>query len=169
VGYVSIVLLPDTEADSLESASLDNARALRLLAATYSANAYPFSVEYQNCNQWVMELLAAAWGSLADTDDLREKAQQWLAQNEYQPAPVEVGSHLLMFAAPFVPLIHVDDHSLDEQFALRFQTSLPASIERFVHDRVPGAQRIEFCHDARRTDIAEGCMPRDGDRVIDFD
>src|SRR5205814_1311712 len=66
VGYVSIVLPGGTQAVALESAALDTARVVRLLAATYSANAYPFSVRYQNCNQWVAELLATAWGGLDD-------------------------------------------------------------------------------------------------------
>jgi hypothetical protein len=176
VGYVSIVLLSGAEADELERAALDNARALRLLAATYSANAYPFSVEYQNCNQWVVELLAAAWGHLSATDNLRALAQQWLAMHAYEPPPVDVGSHLLMFVAPFLPMIHVDDHPMDDQFAMRIRTSLPASIETFVRDRVPGALRIELCHDARHAiihrgweGIPEGCAPRDGDSVIEFD
>lgn len=176
MGYVSIVLLPGAEAIALERAALDNARALRLLAATYSANAYAFSVEYQNCNQWVMELLAAAWGQLGDSDDLRARAQQWLATNGYEPAPIEVGSHLLMFVAPFLPMIHLDDHPMDDQYALHFRTSLPTSIEAFVRERVPGAMRIELCHDARHVvihhgweSIPEGCAPRGGDNVIEFD
>jgi hypothetical protein len=176
VGYVSVVLLPRADADEIERTALDNARALRLLAANYSANAYPFSVEYQNCNQWVMELLAAAWGGLTDAQDLRGRAQQWLGQHGYDPAPVDVGSHLLMFAAPFVPMIHVDDHPIDDRYALHFRTSLPASIETFVHERVPGAERIELCYDSRHAvihsgwdAIADGCVPRDDDRVIDFE
>lgn len=176
VGYVSVVLLPGAEAAPVERAALDNARALRLLAHAYSANAYPFSVEYQNCNQWVVELLAAAWGSLADADDLRARAQQWLATHGYEPPPVDVGSHLLMFVAPFLPMIHVDDHPVDDQFALHFRTSLPASIETFVRQRVPGALRIELCHDARQAvihrgweSIPQGCTPRDGDSVIELD
>ena len=64
VGYVSVVLLPAAAAAALERAVLDNGRPCRLLGATYSANAYPFSARYQNCNQWVMEMLAAAWGRL---------------------------------------------------------------------------------------------------------
>jgi hypothetical protein len=175
VGYVSIVLLPIAEAAPVERAALDKARALRLLAATYSANAYPFSVEYQNCNQWVVELLAAAWGPLGDADDLRTRAQEWLAAHGYEPPPVDVGSHLLMFVAPFLPMIHVDDHPMDDQFAMHFRTSLPASIETFVRERVPGAQHIELCHDARRViihrgweSIPEGCTPLDGDQVIEF-
>ncbi|MCK7494979.1 MAG: DUF2145 domain-containing protein [Comamonadaceae bacterium] len=42
----------------------------RCCAGTYSANAYPFSTRYQNCNQWVMELLASAWGALTAGGDL---------------------------------------------------------------------------------------------------
>jgi len=175
-GYVSIVLLPRVQAAELEAAALDNARALRLLAATYSANAYPFSLRYQNCNQWVVELLAAAWGGLRDAPDLRGRAQQWLAQSGYAPPPVDVDSHLLMFAAQFVPLIHLDDHPAEDRFALRLRTSLPASMEAFVHQHVPGAQRIELCRDGERVvihrgwePIGEGCRANTEDRVIALD
>ena len=53
-------------------------RARCTAAADYSANAYPFSLRYQNGNQWVMEMLARAWGDLADGDELRARAQDWL-------------------------------------------------------------------------------------------
>jgi len=176
VGYVSIVLPNGTEAAALERAALDRARALRLLAATYSANAYPFSLSYQNCNQWVAELLATAWGALDDTPDLRERAQRWLAQRGYEPTAIDVDSHWLMFAAPFVPLIHLDDHPQEDLSALRMRTSLPTSIEAFVHERLSGATRIEMCHDGRKAVIrhgwervAQGCRPQPGDRVVDLD
>ena len=176
VGYVSIVLLGATEAAALESAALDRARALRLLAATYSANAYPFSLRYQNCNQWVAELLATAWGSLEDRQDLRERAQGWLAQHGYTPPAIDVGSHWLMIAAPFVPLIHLDDHPQQDLYALRVRTSLPRAIEAFVRERLPDARRIEMCHNGgmaiiRRgwEPVAEGCRPQAGDQVVNLD
>lgn len=175
LGYVSIVLLPVDDAAPVGRVALDNALALRLLAAAYSANAYPFGTRYQNCNQWVIELLAAAWAPLADADDLRAQAQRWLAAQGYDPAPVEVGSHWLMAAAPFVPMVHLDDHPLDDRYALRLRTSLPASIEDFVHRRLPAAQRIELCHDARHVvvhrgweKLADGCAPQPGDTVIGY-
>jgi hypothetical protein len=176
VGYVSIVLMPQEAAAAVERAALDKARALRLLAATYSANAYPFSLRYQNCNQWVMELLATAWGALDDGDDLRARAQAWLVERGYAPPPIEVGSHLLMFAGGFIPWIRFDDHPEDDRYALRFRISMPASIEAFVQERVPGAQRIELCHDERQVvirrgwqPVAEGCRPAAGDRVVALD
>ena len=176
LGYMSIVLLPRAQADMLERAALDKPRALRLLAGTYSANAHAFSLRYQNCNQWVIELLAAAWGALGDGDDLRARAQAWLAEHGYAPRPFEVGSHLLMFAAAFVPWLHQDDHPQEDLFALRFRVSMPASIETFVRERVPGAERIELCHNQRQVVIrrgwqliADGCRPGGGDRVIELD
>jgi len=107
LGYVSVVTLPPDAAQALRSAVLDAPRALHLLAARYSANAYPFSLRYQNCNQWVMESIAVAWGKLPDGDDLRQRAQHWLHAAPYAPEPVEVGSHALIFASNFVPLLHL--------------------------------------------------------------
>jgi hypothetical protein len=176
LGYLSIVLLPRVEADQLERTALDKARALRLLAATYSANAYAFSLRYQNCNQWLVELLATAWGGLDDGADLRARAQAWLAERDYAPSTIELGSRALMFAAGFVPWLHLDDHPEEDRFALRFRISMPASIEAFVRKRLPGAERIELCHDQEKVvvrrgweAIAEGCIPRPGDRVIPLD
>lgn len=176
IGFVSIILLPSTEAAGLQRTALDNARALRLLSATYSANAYPFGLQYQNCNQWVVEALASAWGGLDDSQDLRARAQRWLLDQGYDPQPIEVGSPLLMVAALFNPWIHLDDHPHEDLLALRFRISMPASIEAFIRERVPGAKRVELCHDERQVvirsgwaPIADGCQPGTDDRVVVFD
>jgi len=177
LGYVSIVSLPSEAARALRNAALDTPRALHLLAARYSANAYPFSLRYQNCNQWVMELLAVAWGKLPDGDDLRERAQQWLRAAPYRPEPVDVGSHALVFASNFVPLLHLDDHPEDDIYALKLHVSLPSTVETFVRERQGAAsERIELCHDGRQVvvhrgwePVADGCRPAEGDRVVLFD
>ncbi|MCF1442342.1 DUF2145 domain-containing protein [Ralstonia nicotianae] len=187
LGYISIVRLPADAADALRRAATDTPRALRLLAASYSANAYAFSVRYQNCNQWVAELLALAWGGLDhdgngtdDADnadnadsDLRERAQRWLRQASYAPQPVDIDSHALMFASTFVPLVHLDDHPEADVFAMKLKISLPSTVERFIQERLPGSERIELCYDRERvvvhhgwTPIAEGCQPGEGDRVV---
>jgi hypothetical protein len=176
VGYISIVWMPREQAAEVERAAQDKARALRLIGARYSANAYPYSLRYQNCNQWVAEMLATAWGALDDGADLRARAQAWLRSQDYAPPPVNVRSHATMFAGTFVPWIHYDDHPAEDRFALRFRTSLPAALEAFVRERAPGARRIELCHDATQVvihegwdDVPDGCVPRAGDRVIAFD
>jgi hypothetical protein len=63
LGYISMVILPEAESAALERTALDRARALSLLGGTYSANAHPQSLRYQNCNQWLVELLALARGA----------------------------------------------------------------------------------------------------------
>ena len=177
VGYVSIVLLPRDEAAALERAALDKPRALRLLAATYSANAYPFSLRYQNCNQWVIELLATAWGALDDAADLRARAQAWLVDRGYAPRPIEVGSHALMFAAGFIPWLHLDDHPAGGPASrCAFASACRPRSRPSCASTCPGAERIELCHDERQVvvrrgwePIAEGCRPNAGDRVFALD
>ena len=175
-GFISLVLLPQAPDALLARAALDRPRALALLADAYSANAHVFSTRYQNCNQWVMELIATAWGLPEQARPSRQQAQAWLRSQGYRPEPVEVGSHALMFAAHFVPLLQVDDHPLDDLQALRMHTTLPRSIEAFVREQVPQAERIELCHNTRRivvrhgwVPMADGCEPAPGDEVIEFD
>jgi hypothetical protein len=238
-GYLSIVLLPAEPAAALERAALDKARGLRLLAPHYSANAHPFALKYQNCNQWVAELLAAAWGGVDAVRDAAEpedrpdpsgqagqaepteqaglaarkertkpggrrdpsptpeparatasadgdgeaqvrlnrgRAQAWLAAQGYTPPPVGLSSYWLLWAAEFVPWIHMDDHPRKDRFELKIRTSLPAALEAFVHARLPQAQHLELCHDARHVvlhhgwvPLGPGCEAQDGDRVLDWD
>lgn len=90
-GYISIVLLPPSAAQALERTALDDPMALRLLGATYSANAYAFGQRYQNCNQWLAELMAHAWGALLPDGDARAQAQDWLRDQHYQPSTFSLG------------------------------------------------------------------------------
>lgn len=171
LGYVSLLLLPPEAAGPLTTATRDNALALGLLNARYSANAYPFSTRYQNCNQWVAELLAAATAG----GRTREDAQAWLRREGYAPEPV-LASAWLMLAGRFVPWLHFDDHPQAQLADGAVQTSLPTSLEAFALARWPAARRIEFCHGPRGfvqreagAPLAAGCVPQDGDRVLALD
>ncbi|MQA20752.1 DUF2145 domain-containing protein [Rugamonas rivuli] len=173
MGYVSVVRLPAEAIAALRPALLDGPRVQHLLASQYSASAYAFSVRYQNCNQWVMEMLAAGWGELPDGDDLRARAQAWLRDAHYAPQPVQVGSRWLMLASHFVPLLHLDDHPDEDRSAMQLRISLPSTVEAFVQQRYPASARVEMCHDDERivihrgwTPIAAGCKPGEGDRVV---
>ncbi len=178
LGYVSLVFLPEADAVTLEHTALDKQQALNLLAPVYSANAYAFSVRYQNCNQWVIEMLAAAWGALAepaDNEDPRAAAQRWLQDKGYMPSDFDV-SRLLMWAGHFVKWVHSDDHPRENMMQARYRVSMPASIEAFVHTTMPGATRVEFCHNQQHMvihrgwdAIADNCEPGEQDTVILFD
>lgn len=175
LAYLSIVRLPQDAGASLRSALLAP-QALSLLGATYSANAYPFSTSYQNCNQWLMEVLALAWGELQGGEDLRARAQQWLRDADYAPTPVELGSRTVLMASWFMPLLHLDDHPRADRSALKLKVSLPSTVEDFVRRRLPESERVELCHNGRQivihrgwTPIAAGCVAGEGDRVVALD
>ena len=176
LGYISIVGMPSEQANAVRQAAQDSPRALGLLAATYSAIAYPYSTLYQNCNQWVIELLAISWGNLSNGEDTRSRAQSWLKEASYDPQPVHVGSGLLIIGAAVTPLLHLSDHPRNEINTMELKVSLPASIETFVRQRLPDSEHIELCHDEAHivvhhgwTPIAEGCLPGAGDQVLAFE
>lgn len=173
LGYISIVFLPAPEAAALERAALDNRQALQLLSPAYSANAYPFSLKYQNCNQWLMELLATTWGRLEGGDQPRAQAQAWLKDKGYAPSVMALGARPMMWLGAFVPWVHSDDHPSEDTALALYRVSMPASIEAFVQAQLPGATRLELCHTERHVvirrgwePIAEGCEPGERDTVI---
>lgn len=181
IGYVSVLLLPPAEAAPLVRVVNDNRQALGLLGVTYSANAHAFSRRYQNCNQWLAELLAVAWGGLAPDDaprggdELRLDAQRWLQAQGYQPTLFDLGNPLLLWLAGSLPWLHTDDHPADDLVAWQLRVSMPASIAAFVQRRAPATRRIEFCHNERHivvrhggAPIAEGCQPGPQDTVLPF-
>lgn len=172
-GHMSLVFLPEADSALLATAALDKPLALSLLAGKYSANAYAFGTRYQNCNGWVAELLASAWGRIEQAPDARVQAQAWLRAQGYQAGPLKVPGHLMMFAGQFVPLVHVDDHPLDDIHALALQVSTPEAIEAFVRRQAPAAQRVQLCHDRERIVVRRGweplgaeCKPLASDEVI---
>ena len=179
-GYVSIVLLPIDAGAALERTALDGRAALTLLANTYSANAYAFSQRYQNCNQWLAELLATAWGgSTREAEDKlnaanspRAAAQDWLQTQGYAPTVLDIGWQPLMWLAARLRWLHSDDHPTQDLDAAQFRVSMPQGIENFVQQRYPQATRIELCYTTQHVvvhrgwgAIATGCMPSAGDEV----
>ncbi|MEN9626892.1 MAG: hypothetical protein RJA10_118 [Pseudomonadota bacterium] len=173
--HVSLVMLPPGPAVALEAAALDRQLSLQILATTYSANAHAFSTRYQNCNQWVAELMAAAWGGLG-AQPTREQAQAWLQAQGYEPHRFEAASWWLALAARLVPLLHHDDHPEADLRAGVYRVSMPSSLEAFVRQRLPGAQRVELCQDDRHIvvrrgwqPLGPGCEAGPGDERLAFD
>ncbi len=178
-GFVSVLLLPPQPAAALEHAVLDDRRALGLLGAVYSANAHAFSLRYQNCNQWLAEMLATAWappGTPPEPGELRAAAQAWLLQSGYEPTVFDLGWRPLVWMAALSPWLHVDDHPAADLEQQRFRVSMPAAIDAFVRQREPLAERIEFCLARERIVVrrgweprAGGCEPGPGDAVYALD
>lgn len=178
-GFLSVVLPGAGEAALAEVARRDDL-AVGVLGGSYSANAHAFSTVHQNCNQWVAELLALAWGAHGPgapaAGSLRETAQDWLRDQGYRPTSVELGAGPLMWLSLAWPHLHAGDHPEQDLRAGRYRVSLPASLEAFVRQQDPGARRLEFCHDVRRVVVRQGweslgpdCEPAEGDTVVTLD
>jgi hypothetical protein len=176
--YVSLLWLPRTEEVLLEQSAEDKRLSLSLLASEYSANAYPFSTRYQNCNQWVIEMIAQAWGGLAMQTEVpaqRREAQAWLAANGYPASEIRINP-LFMFASRFVPFLHREDHPEAELADNLYRVSMPAAIEGFVKARAPATTRTELCLSGKTVVIregwkgfGEGCFAEEGDRTVALD
>jgi hypothetical protein len=175
--FLSLTFLPEGQAQAaLLRAALDKRKATELVSPSYSANAYAFSIKYQNCNQWLAELMGLAWGQPDPALPLREAAQQSLRVLGYRPEPTRVGSPWVMLAASFVPLLNLDDHPEEDRAALQLQVSMPSNIEAFVRGRLPSAQRIELCQTEGRIVVRRGwhplsddCRAEAGDELISVD
>jgi hypothetical protein len=161
LGFVSLLLLPEHAAPPVLAAALDNRRALSLLGASYSANAYPFDTRHQNCNQWLAELLALAWrgGEIADTRAARREAQAWLRERGFEGTAFAVPWPPLLALTAFSPYLHLDDHPEADRRAGLLQVTMPQSIEAFVGRTVGGAERIELCHTAEHVVVRRGGPP----------
>jgi hypothetical protein len=175
--FVSLVFLPPERAEPLRTTAVDKHHALGVLGASYSANAYPFSTRHQNCNQWVAELLADAWGAgdAGSDTDARTRAQAWIRAQGYLPTVFTVSAHPMTWLPDFVPWLANDDHPPEEVEHNRYNVSMPASIETFVQATVPQARRVEICHAGRRVvlhrgwdEIGDGCVPGAGDQTFEL-
>lgn len=170
--YVSLVFLPPEAASRLARAALDQRLDLGLLEPAYSANAYPFSTRYQNCNQWLIELIAYAFGPPQGDAVSRAAAQDWLRANDYRPSVIDVRHRMMVWLANFVPLLHNDDQPAETLAQARYQLSLPQGVEEFVHRRYPQSRRVEVCVNAAHIVVhrgwqpmADGCAAGPGDDV----
>ncbi|WP_425525237.1 DUF2145 domain-containing protein [Xanthomonas hortorum] len=107
--------------------------------ARYSMIAYPFSTEYQNSNQWVLEVLAAA---LAATDAQaatpvqdRRSAQAWLKRNGYQPTRLHIDLSKRIGARFFVANAAVTDHPASERISGNYSVITVESVFDFLQQQ----------------------------------
>lgn len=182
-GHLVLWLVPPEAARALARVADDQAQALSLLDRRYSANAHAFGLRYQNCNQWLAELLGLAWSDAAagvaagpTVADRRSAAQSWLRANGYAGSPMAVGFAPWMALVALLPWLHNDDHPEADLSAGVYRVSMPASIETWLRQRWPQTQRIEFCRDRQRSvrrlgwqPLDEHCTPGPGDEVQALD
>lgn len=110
--YEAKVVIPTPAVQRAIEATLASGAAIRLHEPRYSEIAYPWSTRYQNCNQWVLEVLAEALDPPRVTD--RAGAQSWLRDHGYRPAVIGVSPFEQIGAQLFAANIAFDDHPQDQ-------------------------------------------------------
>jgi hypothetical protein len=105
--------------------------------------AYPFSTQYQNSNQWALEVIAAAEARDAVVSS-REQAQQWLKLAGYQPTELKLGAMTRLGARVAKANVAFDDHPGELRWSDRIRTVTVDSVFAFIQKRDSNTKRIEI-------------------------
>lgn len=123
------VLAPGRELQERIEATLQSPLANRLHSSRYSRLAYPFATRYQNSNQWVMEIIAAAQSGRGS----RDSVQDYLRQRGLSPTVLRAPGYIAQSAfALFSGNTRFDDHPLRSRLAGRIAFLTEPSIRRYL-------------------------------------
>ena len=111
----------------------DRGRALH--QPRYSMLAYPGGSDYQNSNQWILEVTAAAMAQAADGTRLANRPQTlaWLKQHEFQPSRLHIGIGKRLGARFFADNVAVTDHPASERISGNYSVVTVESVFDFLH------------------------------------
>jgi hypothetical protein len=130
VAWDALLLIPSPEVQQRLAAHLNGEEVLRLHQARYNMVAYPFSSQYQNSNQWALEILAE---SLAGKSFARrEEAQRWLKEAGYRPSTLKIPMLTRLGGRMFKANVAFDDHPTDRRMAGQIDTVTVDSIADFL-------------------------------------
>lgn len=136
--YEAVVMIPSAQTQSRIAAALASNLGNRMHSSRYNMLAYPFSTEYQNSNQWVLETYAASAGDSTIQD--RARAQAWLAYAGYSPSMLFIPATKRLGARLFSANISFDDQPFAKRAAGRIETVTVESILSFIRQREPQAR-----------------------------
>ena len=123
-----VVLSPDLQS-ALKPVLRDDRRVAALHTPRYNMLAYPWSVKYQQSNQWALETLVLA---AEPGVSRRDQAQAWLRFKGYEPTTVRVSTVTRLGARLTRANIEFDDHPGERRFAGRIDTVTVESIQSFL-------------------------------------
>lgn len=132
--YEAMIMIPDIETQHRLVAMLGGALPQTMHDSHYNVVAYPFSTDYQNSNQWVLELLASALSKDFVIGD-RAAAQNWLRLSGYRPTTLEISSMTRLGARLFKANVAFDDHPFDRRMAGQIDVVTVESIVDFMRAR----------------------------------
>ncbi len=139
--FESLLLIPSTENQEKILRTLNSAMATQLHDSRYNMVSFPFATQYQNSNQWALEVIAAALASDVKIQG-REQAQAWLKFAGYQATTLDIPMLTRLGGRMFRANIAFDDHPMSRRMAGKIDTVTVESIDQFLQNRDSQMQRI---------------------------
>lgn len=131
--FETLIVVPRSEVQRALADALKSGLHVVMHAPAYSTIAYPYSTRYQNCNQWVLELVAGSAAPPGQYSD-RRSAQQWLAQSAYRPSVIRISSGKRLGARLFSTNVRFDDHPSGALSSERYQVVSVESVVSFLRE-----------------------------------
>lgn len=128
--YRALILFPRPELARKLVEQLRRDQGLSVHEPRYSLLAYPFGLEYQNSNQWLLEYLAVADSS--GTALGRKAAIKRLKQTGYEPDEIPVGPLERVGASLFKANVAFFDHPLGERLSGHYSVVTVESLVRYL-------------------------------------
>lgn len=135
-----LLVIPDAALQQKLKVALEGPLPRLMHEKDYSLLAYPFDTEYQNSNQWGLELLAAV--QLGQPTSSRKLAQAYLEQAGFRGDYVSVDPLKRLGASMFKANVAFTDHPLSERLKGKYQFVSVESAERFLKQLSPDATRL---------------------------
>ncbi|MES2103445.1 MAG: DUF2145 domain-containing protein [Pseudomonadota bacterium] len=132
--FEALLIVPEPEVQQKLVAMLGNGASRRMHTPRYNMLSYPFSDSYQNSNQWVLEMLAAASARDADISS-RSQAQAWLKMTGYRAGTVNIPALTRLGARMFRANVAFDDQPFDRRMAGLIDTVTVDSVVQFLEAR----------------------------------
>jgi len=129
--YRSMVTVLKPAAAQQVLAAIASGKAQWVHQPHYSLIAYPFALDYQNSNGWLLEFLVLATQG-EDSPRSRAEVQGLLRRNGYRPDRIEIGTLERVGAGLARPNVHFLDHPLSDRLARRYSIVSVESVLRWA-------------------------------------
>ena len=141
--YQTLIVIPSAQTQERMAAILSSGEMLKFHGRPYNMVAYPFSTDFQNSNQWLLETLSSAMAqdsAIANRGD----AQAWLKLAGYRPTTLNVPMMQRLGADFFKANISFNDHPFGDRMAGKIDTVTVDSVVSFVARKDASLRRIEL-------------------------
>jgi hypothetical protein len=137
--YRAQLVIPGPALQARLAAFMKGRAARRMHEPHYNMLSYVYGTQYQNSNQWVLEILAgadAADGEVAT----RAEAQARLKAQGYRPPTVHIPAAVRLGARMFRANVAFDDHPFDRRMAGQIDTVTTDAVLSWLRVRDPQAR-----------------------------